>query len=225
MYRINHLQRNVLITVDEVIFHAPTKHTLDHRIVQQSIIIAEESHVRPAIGNALYYHLLEQKNKVVTAENKEELQQDILSDTGQTAVLKEGTIMNAAEFLSESDLELWRQHLWKLTAECVAFISAPEAFIQLGSEGVVHNVPSGGAMNSGSLETPALGSMKWLMDKKLQNRIDPLISAMHEWICFKKKNYPLYSVPCQCDEQDTARGKRSGFVLGVYDEDDKNCCY
>jgi hypothetical protein len=54
--------RNVLITTDEVIFHAPTKQTLDPRTIQNSIIIAEERFIVPAIDYPLYYELASTKN-------------------------------------------------------------------------------------------------------------------------------------------------------------------
>lgn len=47
MYSINRLNRPVLITPDEVLFHAATDHSVDARQILQNIIIAEERIIRP----------------------------------------------------------------------------------------------------------------------------------------------------------------------------------
>ena len=228
MYRINRLMRNVLITTDEVIFHAPTKHTLDPRTVEQSIIIAEERLVRPALSDDLYYSLIDQKNREVNADNKASLEQLIntsLPAGSEPVSLEVGDIVNAMEFLSADNLKLWKQHLWKLTAECVMLGSTPESFVQFGSEGVIHTVPAASPMNTTGIVSPELRSVKWLMDKKLMDRIDPLTEAMHAWICRNKASYPLYKRDCGCDAKGVAYKRKSDIVLGLYDDiDNTNSC-
>lgn len=231
MYRVNPLMRNVLITVDEVIFHAPTKQTLDPRMIEQSIIIAEERLVRTALSDDLYYTLADEKNRIVTTDNKaalETLINDSMPEGVVPVVLTEGDIVNAMEFLSADNLFLWKQHLWKFTAECIMLSASPEAFLQFSSEGLVHGAPPAGPMTQATVVGPELRSVKWIMDSKMRDRIDPLTESMHAWICRNKTRYPLYKKECDCDSKGVAYKRKSDMVLGLYDEIDntQNCgCY
>jgi hypothetical protein len=230
MYRINPLMRNVLITVDEVIFHAPSKHTMDRRMIEQSIIIAEERIVRPALSDDLYYALCDEKNRIVTIDNKDPLEA-LINDSTQDAgpvILEIGDIVNAMEFLSANNLSLWKQHLWKLTAETCMLSASPDAFVQFSSEGLVHGAPPAGPMTTATVVSPELRSVKWLMDKKMMDRIDPLTESLHAWVCRNKVKYPLYKKTCDCDSKGTAYKRKSDIVLGLYDDADntQNCgCY
>ena len=231
MYRLNRLQRNVLIMTDEVIFHAPTKHTLDPRMVENSIIVAEERFISTALGLKLYNAICAQKNRLVTEGNKVALQADInasLPVGSQPVVLTAGDIINAAEYLSTENLALWKQYLWKLTAEAVMLLALPEGFVQFGSEGAIHANPPAGPMNSSGLVTPDLKSMKWMMDKKIQDRIDPLAQGMHTWICNQKSEtstlYPLYKKECECDNQGQY-ARKTDVILGIYDDQDDDNRY
>lgn len=222
MYRINPLQRNVLITTDEVIFHASGKSAMDPQTIRNSIIIAEERLILPVLGYDFYYSLIDTKNREVTAANKADLQTKMV--TGIT--LKEGDLVNASEFLPADDLKLWKQHLWKLTAECVMLLAMPEGFVQQAAEGTVHTNPMAGPMTSAGVTTPELRSVKWAMDKKMMDRIDPLREAMHVYICKNKAKYPLYDKTCDCDVNGVAYKRKSDFVLGIYYDEAKNCgCY
>lgn len=226
--------RNVLITNDEVVFHAPTKQTVDVRIIQQSIMIAEERFIRPALGFDFYESICLEKNKVVTSENKAALEAQINESlpTGSPVVtLNVGDIVNAMEFISNNNKELWKQFLWKLTAEAVLLLSVPEGFVQFGSEGTVHNQPPAGPINNTSIVSPELRTVKWATDKKLMDRIDPLTASMHQWICKKKKaepsKYPLYEKKCECEEDGISYKRKTSFIAGIYDDEDKkhnNCC-
>lgn len=228
MYRLNPLMRNVLITTDEVIFHAPTKQTLDPRTIQQSIIIAEERFIIPAIEYPMYYGLVNAKNVIVTDVNKATLQTKFSSNT----ILKNGDVVNAFELLSLNDQTLWLQQLWKLVAECVLIISMPDAFVQFGSEGVMHSMPTSSALHTQGMVTPDLKSVKWVMDKKLMDRIDPLLNSLTRFICYYQALtpgiYPLYTKECPCDKDTTKISRATDFVLGLYDDVDNlsNCgCY
>lgn len=237
MYRLNPLQRNVLITTDEVIAHAPTMNTLDPRMIEQSIIVAEERLLRPLLGNEYYYSLIDQKNVLITSGNIDDRQDEVngsLPPESQQVTLEIGQIINAAEYLSSENLALWKQHLWKLTAECVMLMAYPEGFVQFSSQGVIHTNPPAGPLNSGGLVTPELRSVKWAMDKKMMDRIDPLREALHVWVCMQKKTlstkYPLYLSPCDCDSKGVAYRRKSNIVLGIYDDDHRGrninpwCC-
>jgi hypothetical protein len=227
MYRLNPLQRNVLITTDEVIFHAPTKHNLDPRTIQQSIIIAEERFIRPSLCDDFYEALIAAKNLEITDDNKA-AQQALYNGSQQAGAqaytLKNGDVVNAMEYLSDAYKTLWKQHLWKLTAECVMIVSTPEAFVQFTSEGAVHTNPVAGPMTSATVTTPDLRSMKWIMDKKLMDRIDPLIEAMHVWLCKRVATYPLYTKECDCDASGVAYQRKTNMILGLYDDDETKSC-
>jgi len=227
MYRINPLMRKVLITTDEVIFHAPTQHTLDPRTIQNAIIIAEERFIRPALCYDLYESLIAAKNTEVTDANKASLQASVtasLPQGAQPVTLKTGDLVNSREMLSGPFKTLWIQYLWKLTAECVMLTAAPEAYIQFASSGLVHTNPTASVMNSNTgLTTPELGSVKWLIDKKMMDRIDPLMEAMHMFICKNKTEYPGYCKACDCDSNGVAYKRKTDFITGIYDDDDNSC--
>ncbi len=232
MYRLNPLYRNVLIMTDEVIFHAPTKQALDPRMIQQSIIIAEERFIRDALTYDLYQELLDAKNTLVTSSNKVTLAAQInasLPTGSATVTLAEGDIVNAMEFLSPDQMALWKQHLWKLTAECVMLLATPEAFVQFGSAGVVHASPPAGAMVTSGEVTPDLKSVRWFMDKKLMDRIDPLIESMHLWLCKQKagdpSKYGSYTKHCDCNANGIAYKRKTDWITGMYDEEDNHKCH
>lgn len=223
MYRLNTLNRGVLIMTDEVIRHAPTKHALDPRMIENSIIIAEERFIVPALGYSFYQAMIAEKNKVVTADNKEELE-----EAAQTE-LTVGDIVNASEFLSTANKALWNYILWKFLAECVLITAYPEGFIQFGSAGVIHENPPAGPMNTSGNVTPELRSVKWVMDKKMLDRINPLSEAMHVWICKQKdvdsSLYSLYCKDCDCDHDGQPYKRRTDIILGIYPCDEDNDGY
>jgi hypothetical protein len=234
MYRPQELLRFTLITPDEVIFHSSMDHEMDKRIILQAIIIAEERFVRPALGDALYEEILNAKNVIVTDINKADLQTDIndsLPGDHTNVVLDDGDIVNAMEFLSPDNLNLWLQYLWKLTAECVMFMAYPDSFIKMTSQGVIHNQAQSSPLSQGGVVTPALASMKWAMDKRIQDRIDPLVQVMQYYICkikaADKTKFVNYTLKCACDpcsnepgDDNIAYKNKSGIVLGLYDDED-----
>jgi hypothetical protein len=222
MYKLNPLQQKVLITSDEVIFHAPTKQTLDPRTIQNAIIIAEQRFIRPTLGDALYEELINQKNTLVTAGNLAAMQALI----GSAPILKAGDFVNATEFLTAFNLQLWKEGLlWKTTAEAVMLIALPDEFVQFRSEGVVHPHPPASVMSQSGVVTPDLRSVKWVMDKKLMDRIDPLVEAIKAYICRNKASYPLYTwCPCEDDNgAEVSRSRKTNWALGLYDDTDKTC--
>lgn len=227
MYRINYLQRNVLITPDEVIFHAPTDHTVDARKIESAIIIAEERFIRPALTYELYEQLVTEKNRTISTANKTETQTTIntsLTRNSEMVQLHVGDTVNAVEYMFSASQRLWKEHLWKLVAESVMLMAMPDAFVQFGSAGVIHATPPAGPMTTTGMVTPQLAAVKWTMDKKLMDRIDPLTEAMHLFICKNKALYPNYDRPCDCDSKGVAYKRKTNFVLGIYDEEPKRCC-
>lgn len=101
---------------------------------------------------------------------------------------------------------------------------APEGFIQFSSEGMFHTVPPAGLMVTSGLVTPELRSVKWLMDKKMQDRVAPMLQSMHAYICLHRNDYGFgiyYMRECACDQD--IRNKRTDILLNLY-EDDENTC-
>jgi len=230
MYRVNPLKRNVLITTDEVIFHAPTGHTIDPRMIDSNIIIAEEGIIRVALGYDFYRALVVEKNLLITDTNKaaqQTLIQASLPTDAQDVKLEEGMIVNAYEYLSTENKTLWTEHLWKLIAEVVILVAYPEGFVQLGTEGVHHKAPPAGPMSTGVV-SPDLRTMKWAMDKKHMMRIDPLRESMHLWLCKQQKadstKYTLYEKYCDCNADGVPYKRRTDLILGIYDDDETTRC-
>ncbi len=229
MYKLNELHRSVLITPHEVIFHASTAQTLDPRTIEQAIIIAEERFARPALGHALYEVLIAEKNLLITSGNIA-ANQTLFDDAGEEITLEEGDIANASEYMSVSGRLLWNTILWKYVAECVMIIAAPENYVHFTSDGLVHKVAPAGPMSSTGVVAPDLKTVKWFMDKKMMDRIDPLAQALHVFLCrYKDDDYPDYDKDCDCDEKGTSYRRKSDIILGIYDTEDgllpsDNCC-
>jgi hypothetical protein len=221
MYRVNTLQQNTLLTPDEVIFHVPTKQTLDPRTVLNSIIVTELRFIMQELGYDIYSDMINQKNVPVTSSNLADLQTHFTDVT-----LKIGDLVNASEFLSAPYLKLWKQgNLWKLCAEAVLLLAAPDEFIQFRTEGIVHPNPPASVMSSAGVVTPDLKSVRWMMDKKLSDRIDPLLESVKGFICATPSDYPKYTgCPCTDDNgPQNSNSRRTNWVTGIYDSDDKNC--
>lgn len=232
MYRLNPLKRKVLITTDEVVFHAAFEHTIDPRQIQQAIIIAEERIIRNSLGFEFYEFLRGQKNVLVTSANKTTLEAQVngsMEPGAEPVTLVIGDLVNAREFLSLENMMLWDEYLWKLTAEAVRFAAIPQNYAAFTSQGIVHNAP--GIINSGlngsNTATPDLKTAKWLVDRALSDAVDPMAEAMHVWLCKKKRAgmFGLYSKYCDCNGDGISSQRKTDILLGIYDdEDDRFCC-
>lgn len=228
MYQLNLLDRDVLITPAEVIRKSPVDHTMDPLRLVHAIEIAEERFVIPLLGAGFYAALARAKNVTVTAGNIADLQQKV----GVNEELEEGDIVNASEFLDAGSLALWRERLWKFTAECVRYIAIPENYASLTSEGLMrHNpiVPVIGA-TAGSSASIGKEEAKWLMDKWLQDRITPLQESLKGYLCLNKAKYPLYGGDCggygDCaGDSGTGTGRKTEWVTGLYDDDQTHCSW
>lgn len=229
MYRVNLLPRKVLLVHDEVFAQTAIDNNADPRILLSAIQIAEERFVKPAIGKELYYDYRDKKNRVVTADNKAALEALINADNaGDAVVLEVGQIVNAIEFVTDEwYLQLWNEYLWKLAAECVVYIASPTNFSRFTASGEEVNNPktidfNGKGSNATSVE---LKDMQWKLNKMLQDRIDPLQAAMHEWICDYKVHFSLYK-KCPCDEKKedgVSYLRKTPWVHGIYGRNRREC--
>lgn len=231
MYRLNPLKRKVLITTDEVVFHAAFEHTIDPRQIQQAIIIAEERIIRNSLGFEFYEFLRGQKNVLVTSANKTALEVQIngsMEPGTELVTLAVGDLVNSCEFLSNENKLLWDEYLWKLTAEAVRFAAIPQNYAAFTSQGIVHNAPGimGAGLNGNSTATPDLKTAKWLVDRSLSDAIDPLAEAMHVWLCKMKGAgmFAHYAKPCDCNSNGVSYQRKTDILLGIYDDDEEKFC-
>jgi hypothetical protein len=222
MYRVNPLNRNVLIMPDEVAFHADLGE-YDPKNILSAIIIAEERFIKKTVCKDLYEDFRNQKNIVVTAENKDALQTLVnAGNTGPQITLAVDDVVNAIEEVTNTWYKtLWNEYLWKICAECVVFISTPGRWMVSVPKGEIHNNPPSIA-ETRETSSGDLKDVRWKMDKILQDRIDPLLVAMQEWLCENKDEFEYFTcVDCPDDdcEDETYKNKKTGWVHNIYDED------
>jgi hypothetical protein len=208
-----------LITTDEVIFHAPTDHEADPRTILNNIIIAERRFLEPVLCSTVYDALVNAKNVLVTDANKTTLQAEI--NAGRPAdreeiILNEGDYVNSDTYLNTAQLALWKDHLHKITAECVWLVALPVHRARFVAGGVVKNFPETISESRASV-TVDLPDLKHLLDKGLNERITVLMGSMHKYLC--KVNYPGYDKDCGCGDKGGPSQKSSGVLFGLYDDD------
>lgn len=233
MYRINPLPRKVLVTTDEVIAMGPTVENVDPNNLLHAIIIAEERFVKKFMCKNMYYKMRDEKNIIVGANNKSLLESKVNNgNSGVDILLEEGEMVNAIEEVTTPGYkEWWFEYGWKLVAECVVYIATPTNWSRYTAQGEVQNNPktitgSGEGSMSGDLK-----DVKWKMDKLLMDRIDPLIEAMHEWMCDNKASLPGFDChDCSkyCSDHNTKDGisykRKTGWVHNIYDKATNKCC-
>ena len=227
MYRINRTQRNVLIIPDEVLFHSPSTGEEGERQLLQNIIPAEERWIANALGYDFYEYICEMKNAEVTEDNKTELLAKIKVDYAKDKkefsddMLQVGMIVNALEFVTDEWIvKLWKQYLWKITAECVDLMNIVPSWLKTAKAGQQLENP-----NNLSATGSASGNMKevaFKMDNAMLERIDPMLERMHQWLCRNKQYFPKYTKSCDgcgCigDEKNKNVTPNVGFAFGHYD--------
>jgi hypothetical protein len=226
MYRLNPLNRNVLITTDEVVAKAPVEQDVDIRNLQNSIEIAEERFIVPLIGEGFYEDFINMKNVVVTSGNKSALQTLVnVGNNGTTITLKEGQIINAIEQVTNTwYVKLWNRYLWKICAECVNYTAMPTNAVKSTASGEMINNPAGPMGGAGAQGVP-LNYLKFKMDKVLMDRIDPLLEAMRVWLCANKAetSLVLWDHSGCTSECGPVHKKMGGYVFGIYDDDYNDC--
>lgn len=229
MYRKSNLPRKVLITTDEVIQMAAVEPDTDPRVLAAAIQIAEERFVKPALGARLYYAIRDEKNVEVTATNKAALEALFAAQSDDRVRLSEGEIVNATELLTTAAFRtLWNEHLWKYAAECVVYTAMPTNYSRFTASGEIVNNPralSLGGEGNGGAQSVELKDLKWKMDKLLQDRIDPLRSAMELWLCENKDSYPLYASRCgeTTDTGGVSMQRKTAWVHGIYNRRSGSC--
>lgn len=189
MFRINQLPRNVLITPDEVIAMTAVDQNPGVNVILQSIQTAEERFIRPAICRDLYDYFRNEKNLEVTDVNQAVLE----GPDYFNSPLEVGQIANAIEFVEDEWLvSLWKEHLWKVTAEAVIYIATIPNWSRFSASGEMINNPKTITEGSGAASAD-LAEVKFKLTKLQQDIIDPLIAGMKEWIVKNKGRFPLFN--------------------------------
>lgn len=233
MYRINRLHRNVLITPDEVIFHAATDAEIDERQILNNIIVAEERFIANTLGDRFYEDFISKKNVKVTQANQADLLTKInasfVASGGYAIVLTDipvGTIINSIELVDDEwYVKLWERFLWKLTAECVDMMTIVPSWLRHTSSGQMMNNPEVIGGNAGGSVTGKIPDVKFKMNTYIQDRIDPLSERMQLWICQNKEHFDLYSKDCggTCGEGGNASDgissiRKTNFITNIYND-------
>lgn len=226
MYCINRLNRPVLITPDEVLFHAATDHSVDTRQILQNIIIAEERIIVQAISNSFYEEFIQLKNKAVNITNQAMILNEInnaLIAAGKKPITKAdlpaGTIVNAIEWITNNDyIELWNRFLWKLTAEAVDMMSTVPSWLRHTAQGQQKNNPEVIGGNGQNAVTGDRKDVQFKIDIQMQERIDPLIARMQQWICERKDKFLKYTNACNDDTKDGISVlRKTDWVFNAYE--------
>jgi hypothetical protein len=225
MYRFNEVGRPVLITVDEVISKAAVDQNADIRYILNSIEVAEERYIAPALGDNLYNEIVAMKNVTVTSGNRDSLV-DLINASrtaaGKNAIttgdLMPGAVVNAIELCSEEVKELWNRYLWKVTAEAVDILAIVPTWLRHTAQGQQLNAPQ---TIGGITEGSASGDRKdvqFKIDAMAQSRLLPLIDRMKKYLCDHADWFPLYE-DCGCNKEVGINNRIGGIIMGVYDDD------
>lgn len=223
MYRLNRTSRNVLITPDEVIFHAAITSDVGERQILNNIIIAEERFIAEELGYEFYEKIINLKNVEVTEENKEYLLAKLKASyqlhgvTFKDEDLQIGMIVNALEFIEDEwVINLWKKYLWKLTAECVDFVTVVPSWLQTTASGQQTKNPR--TISSTDSASGSRTDVVFKMHDSIQDRIGPLMSNMQDWLCRHKSYFPDYTKSCGgCNGEQSNRSGNTGFAFGHYD--------
>ena len=221
MYAINYIQKFVLITASECQYKfgdaiSPVKWN-------SAIEIAEARFVMPLLGYSLYTDMCNAKNIFVTSGNIATLQAfiDAQYSPAGTITLQPGNIVNAAELPSMSAAYqlLWNSNLWKYVYECVYFVALSENYAQFTAQGITKSNPVGSVIGDTHSNSVGVGlrDIKWLEDRSLLDRINPLQTVLEQFICANKGLYPLYD-NSRCECQKTKR--TTSFLLDIYEDED-----
>lgn len=227
MYRLSQLPRKVLITTDEVIAQCASDDSPGVRQLLAAIQIAEERFVLPTIGRDMYYDFRNKKNVIVDSINKAFLTTLINEgNSSEDIVLQTGDIVNAIELVDNDWYkELWTEHLWKLTAECVIYIASPTNFSRFTAAGEMENNPKSITNEGQGAASVDLNKMKWKMDKMLMDRITPLITAFEGWMYHNRGQFPLYKNYNAWNNSDALVDvkRKSPWITGIYNNRNRSC--
>lgn len=225
MYRINNLSRPVLTTVDEVVAKAVVEENPDIRFLLNSIEVAEERFIAPALGDSFYEDFITRKNVQVTQLNQATMLAAInasLIASGKPAIdisqLPLGIWVNAIEFCPPEYQLLWNRFLWKICAEATDVMAVTPSWLRSTAQGQQLNNPKSLTSEAGS----ASGDRKdveYKIDGMIQQRVYPLLARMKKWIA-ERGDYPLFKDNNK--KNDGISNKTGGIIFGAYDDKNPN---
>lgn len=224
MYQINPLKRKVLITAEEVLFHGPTSHTADKRQIEQAIIIAEERFIKPSLCDGLYELFRTQKNWTVVS-HAHDINNVMASLPIDFSIgLNIGDMVNAIELVTDQHLvDLWNEYLWKICAECVIYTATPTNFIAYTAQGEMINNPKNILSDSQGSNSATQPEIQWKMNKLLMDRIDPLLNAMHSYLCKNRANFQAYTCKhCEQNGKGILVDRKSPWIMAYNKKKNNN---
>lgn len=185
-----------------------------------------------AISSSLYEELIQLKNKTVTVANQAGILVEI--NTALTAAGKKpiavteipvGTIVNAIEWVTNTDyIELWNRFLWKLTAEAVDMLTTVPSWLRHTAQGQQKNNPEVIGGNGQHAVTGDRKDVQFKIDIQMQERIDPLIGRMQQWICERKDKFLTYTHPCSKETNNDGVSvlRKTDWVFNAYEKPTKD---
>lgn len=224
MYSINPLSRFTIITPDECTHKLPGV-SLDSKKWIAAIELAEIRFVIPLLGYSLYTDICNDKNVYVDSGNIGALQALINTSfsANKNPTLAIGNIVNSPELGSFSPAYkmLWNQALWNYIYNCVYFIALTENYAQFTSSGVVKANPLDSSIGEVAKSSTgiSLSDLRYLNDRWLFDRINPLQDYVELTIFNNLSSFPLYPRE-KCAHRDSDGNKRTTSFINIYDEED-----
>lgn len=227
MYELLQTSSKTLITIGEVIYASPSNTNVDARFINTAIEIAEKRFIKPAICTDFYNDFRSRKNQTVTIVNLSYLQS--LMPSGAKP-LEVGQIVNSIDFVTDVWYkDFWNECLWKAISECVIYIASPANYSRFTASGEQENNPSSLTQGKGSASVD-LATMKWKMDRMMQDRIDPMIAVLDEYLHSNRtyfnllncKNWQYDNVVSDSDGVSIQR--KTAWIHGVYNDSRGNGC-
>lgn len=229
MYSINPFSRNTLITPDECTKKIPNT-SLDSVKWISAIELAEVRFVLPLLGWNLYNDICNKKNIIVDSGNISSLQDIFIVQFGTDpssglpkVVLSVGMIVNSIELITITPAyaSLWNYALWNYVFNCVYFIAMTENYAEFSSSGLQKNNPIDNSIGSISAKSVgiSLEDLRFLNNRWLLDRINPLQEYTEKWICANINLFTLYP-SCNCSKWNKENlSKRTSSFINIYEED------
>ena len=220
------MTRPVLITIDEVLAKAVVDENADIRYLMNSIEVAEERYIVPAISDAFYEDFINKKNVVVNSGNQTALLASIntsLAAAGKNPIgsgdLQIGMMVNAIEMCPGNYQNLWNRFLWKIIAEAVDICAIIPSWTRSTAQGQMQNNPKTLSSDGQGSATADRKDIEYKIDTMCQQRLYPLIARMKKWIG-EQGSYNLF--PSREKNDGINKEGKGGIILGLYDDRSPN---
>jgi hypothetical protein len=228
MTSLNLVGRNVLLTADEAVKKIFTTGNVDPRAFVAAIELAEARFLRPLLGYGMYEQLAAAKNKVVTEANKAALTlaMEATWGAGKFEPLQVGQVVNSTTFLITAQQTLWNDWLWKYASEATRQCLITDIYAPLSNSGMTKRNPVASALDENTKESVGIGlaDAKWLTDKGITDRLEPLRESLVEFLCRNRSIYSLWpSENCPAQGSTATPARQTGWITSIYDEEECGC--